>query len=395
MSADWPRVPLGEVLKHRKEFIQIDDFQEYKRCRVQLHAQGVVLRDTVPGVEIKTKKQQVCLAGEFLVAEIDAKLGGYGIVPPDLEGSIVSSHYFLFGINEAKLDRRFLDFYIRTADFFEQVAAQGSTNYAAIRPGHVLAYTMPLPPLAEQRRIVERVEAVAARIADARRLREESRTHAQHVVKQGANSTFEELEAKYEPKRFGDFNPHVTSGPRNWAARYVDAGTRFYRAQDLLLDGRLATSGKVFIEPPDSTQGQGARLCPGDLMLVITGATVGRVAEYTHGLEPGYVSQHVAICRLGTEAVVPRFALWRLLSTNGQDELTGQRYGQGKPGLNLTNIRNLTLPVPPLPEQRRIVAHLDSLQAKADALRALQSETAAELGALLPSVLNRAFAGEM
>ena len=46
-------------------------------------------------------------------------------------------------------------------------------------------------------------------------------------------------------------------------------------------------------------------------------------------------------------------------------------------------------------EQRRIVAHLDALQAKADALRALQTETAAELDALLPVVLAKAFAGEL
>ena len=49
----------------------------------------------------------------------------------------------------------------------------------------------------------------------------------------------------------------------------------------------------------------------------------------------------------------------------------------------------------PLPEQRRIVAHLDALQAKGDALKALQSESAAELDALLPAVLAKAFAGEL
>ena len=49
--------------------------------------------------------------------------------------------------------------------------------------------------------------------------------------------------------------------------------------------------------------------------------------------------------------------------------------------------------VPPLPEQRRIVAYLDELQAKVDALRRLQAETGAELDALLPAVLDRAFKG--
>jgi len=61
--------------------------------------------------------------------------------------------------------------------------------------------------------------------------------------------------------------------------------------------------------------------------------------------------------------------------------------------LNQKNAQKITFAHPLLPEQRRIVAHLDALQAKADSLRALQSETAPELDAILPSVLNRAFVG--
>ena len=48
-----------------------------------------------------------------------------------------------------------------------------------------------------------------------------------------------------------------------------------------------------------------------------------------------------------------------------------------------------------LPEQRRIVAYLDDLQAKVDQLKALQAQTAAELDALLPSILDRAFRGKL
>jgi type I restriction enzyme S subunit len=72
----WRTAQLGEAIRLRKEFVTIDDAIEYKRCRVQLHAKGVVLRDIVSGADIKTKEQQVCRAGEFLVAEIDAKVGG-------------------------------------------------------------------------------------------------------------------------------------------------------------------------------------------------------------------------------------------------------------------------------------------------------------------------------
>src|SRR6266852_2401323 len=146
MANSVQMVPLGDVLRQRSEFIEIDDFKTYKRCRVQLHAQGIIERDVVQGIEVKTKQQQVCRAGEFLVAEIDAKVGGFGIVPPGLDGAIVSSHYFLFTIDASRVDSRFLDFYSKTSRFRDQVRAQGSTNYAAVRPGHVLNFEFPLPP---------------------------------------------------------------------------------------------------------------------------------------------------------------------------------------------------------------------------------------------------------
>ncbi len=63
--------------------------------------------------------------------------------------------------------------------------------------------------------------------------------------------------------------------------------------------------------------------------------------------------------------------------------------------LNKGHVRSIPVPLPPLPEQRRIVAYLDALQAKVDALRRLQEETGAELDALMPAVLDKAFKGEM
>jgi type I restriction enzyme S subunit len=67
----------------------------------------------------------------------------------------------------------------------------------------------------------------------------------------------------------------------------------------------------------------------------------------------------------------------------------------GVPTLGLEVIRKAPLPLPTIDDQRRTIAYLDSLQAKVDALKALQAETAAELDALLPAVLDKAFKGEL
>jgi type I restriction enzyme S subunit len=63
--------------------------------------------------------------------------------------------------------------------------------------------------------------------------------------------------------------------------------------------------------------------------------------------------------------------------------------------INQGHIISTVIQVPPLSEQRRIVADLDDLQKQADTLKALQAETAVELAALTPSILDKAFRGEL
>ena len=67
----------------------------------------------------------------------------------------------------------------------------------------------------------------------------------------------------------------------------------------------------------------------------------------------------------------------------------------GNQNLVLKFIREFPVPLPPLREQRQIVAQLDDLQTKADALKGLQAGTSTELDALMPSILDKAFRGEL
>jgi type I restriction enzyme S subunit len=69
--------------------------------------------------------------------------------------------------------------------------------------------------------------------------------------------------------------------------------------------------------------------------------------------------------------------------------------GSASPHLNIGALRKFTVYLPSLPEQHWIVAYLDNLQTKIDSLKRLQTETAAELDAMLPSILDKAFKGEL
>jgi len=388
----WNNVPLGEVVQHRKEVIQIDDMVEYKRCRVQLHTKGIVLRDLVQGAEIKTKKQQVCKAGEFLVAEIDAKVGGFGIVPEELEGAIVSSHYFLFTVDAPLLDKRFLGYFVKTPAFREQVNAQGSTNYAAIRPSHVLDYTIPLPPLSEQRRIVAKIDQLAANIDEAKGVQARSALEASTLWHSGLKSAFDNASNAHEQACFGDVCEVVRGGSPRPAGSpvYYDGPIPFLKVADLTKDtSRYVSTYSFTIKEAGLSRTR--RVEPNTLMLTNSGATLGvpKICMLDTSFNDGIQAF------LGLPDTISKEYLYFFLLSRTQWFREEAARGQGQPNLNTAMVKELSFPLPLLKEQRRIVAYLDDLQSKVDTLKEEQAKSSAELDALLPSILDRAFKGEL
>lgn len=394
MSVAYPAVHLEEVLRYRKDFITIDDLDCYKRPRVRLHVKGILLRDEVRGAQIKTKTQQVCRKGEFLVAEIDAKVGGFGIVPDELDGAIVSTHYFLFVIDEERLNRRFLDYFIRTPAFRNQVEAQGSTNYAAIRPAHVLRYQVPLPPLEEQQRIVARIEQLAAEIQRARNLREQAANDAKALTAAQAGRAFkairehQSIEAIAEVRGGIQKSPHRL--PRENAVRYL---TVAHVQRD-----RILTDDPGYFEVTKDELDR-RRLIAGDVLIIEGNGSaeqIGRTALFRGEIADCVHQNHVIRIRPDATRLAPEFLNCFLNSPAGQDAVQAQsRTTSGLRTLSVGRIKQIEVPTPRLPEQRRIIAELEELQAEVDELRRQQIKAAVELDALLPAILDRAFKGDL
>jgi type I restriction enzyme S subunit len=389
MSAAWPTVPLGNVVEHRKQFITIDDLTTYRRPRIRLHAQGIVLRDAVLGAEIKTKKQQIARAGEFLVAEIDAKVGGFGIVPDNLDGTIVSSHYFLYRHRPEYLDNKYLGWFIKTRAFRQQVEAQGSTNYAAIRPNDVLGYEIPLPPLDEQRRIVGRIEELATKVEEA----QQARTH-------GAN----ELSTLHAKLLFSAFDAVRDSNTIIGSEFIVSTGGTPSRANSSYWGGHNAwvSSGEVAFRDINDTRekitdlGLGesnAKIYPpGTVLLAMIGQgkTRGQCAILQCAAA---TNQNVAGIHVTRTNHSPRYVYWWLYANYQKSRST--ETGTAQPALSAERVKQIVIPLPERNQQDRIVSQLDELQIKVDAVKSLQAETGVELDAMLPAILDKAFKGDL
>jgi type I restriction enzyme S subunit len=399
MKDAWKIVPLEKVLRYRKEFIHISDLEKYKRCRVQCHVQGIVLRDLVEGTQIRTKNQQICKEGDFMVAEIDAKLGGFGIVPEELEGAIVSSHYYLYEIDEDLLDRSFFSFFIRTPYFRDQVSSQGSTNYAAIRYYDVLGYTMPLPPIAEQRQIVARIEELAAKIEEARGLRESAIGETDALYQQTCWDILDSQKWKVEvldkvllesPRNGLSPQTKVTEDGRcmlrinavsSSPTRYVDlTAYNLVNVLDDVAHPFTIRNDDVFIVRYN-----------GDINRLAK-AAIFKSEQETDIIYPDKLMR----LRADQTKILPDFLVYALGSKQVRSQIAELgKTTAGQIGISGKNVKSFRIPVPPLVEQPRIVFYLDDLKARIDNVRSVRENALKEFDALLPTILDKAFKGEL
>ena len=176
MGTAYPITPLAEVLTQHQMYIDAPEAKTYPKLSVKLYGKGVILDAPADGTTLKMQRHQIARSGQVILSEIWGKKGAIGFVPPEGDGALCTSHFFLFDVRHDRIDSKYLQA-IFTANYLQDqldAEAKGTTGYAAVRPKYLLAATIPLPPLAEQRRIVARVEQLAAKIEEVRGLRREA-----------------------------------------------------------------------------------------------------------------------------------------------------------------------------------------------------------------------------
>ncbi|SFN37418.1 restriction endonuclease subunit S [Salegentibacter flavus] len=385
--SDYPLVELSEVLTQRKESITIDDTKIYKRCRVKVRGQGIILRDEVLGKEIKTKKQYSCKEDDFLVAEIDAKVGGYGIVPKELTNAIVSGHYFLFEIDKIRLNPDFLSILTKCDGFSKQVKATGSTNYAAIRPYQVLEYLIPLPSLEEQNRIVEsyntkiklaiqqeeKVQELEKKIKNYlfevlgfEKLEEKQKQLLQIIrystLDRWDNSKAFALKSTYPIKRVKDILFDISTGTTPPTARkeYFDDGKiNFYTPADLTDKMYLEESiRKVTRLAIDDRKARGFK--QNTLLFVGIGSTIGKVGI----IKNEYATSNQQITGLEIDSTIADIEFVYYYFNNFINITTKEKTQATIPIVNQNKILNIPIPLPPIETQKEIAEYISNLERK-------------------------------
>jgi type I restriction enzyme, S subunit len=399
----------------------------------------------IPGATAPSRARQIVQLGDVLVSMTRPNLNAVAVVPASLAGSIASTGFHV--LRSTGVLSEWLFSVVRSSSFVQAMSdlVQGAL-YPAVRPDDIGGFQIPIPPLAEQRRIVERIEALQARSRKVREAMEEIPTlleqyrqsllasafrgdltadwREQHPDVEPASALLDRIrqerrrlwEAKNPRKKCVELEPVDDSGlpelPEAWAHARADElvapgtfisygivlpgeplseGVPYIRGQDIE-DGRILVDQLWKTSPEIAAKHERSSLLEGDVLLCIIRYL--KVALVPAGLNGANLTQGTVRMRPSSVMTGPYLARY-LESPIGQGWMKDRYFGMAMPRINVEDARAIPVPVAPLEEQREIARRLDAVQRRRHSALVEIQRGIAEANRLDQSILAKAFRGEL
>lgn len=164
----------------------------------------------------------------------------------------------------------------------------------------------------------------------------------------------------WQVKKLKYFTTKITSGstPLGGSETYLDEGIPLLRSQNVHFKG-LSLDNVAYISDEVHNQMKRSQLQERDVLINITGASIGRVAYVPIGFENGNVNQHVCIIRINHKVAYYKYISLFLSINYGQDQVFINQVGTSREGLSFEDLNNFSIVFPSLEEQQKISKYLD------------------------------------
>lgn len=348
--------------------------------------------------------------------------------------------------------REYLAYYLRTQKIVEYLnSIVHGIQLPRVSVDDLLITKIPFPPLNEQKRIVSKIEELVKENKSAcealdkipqimKKFRQsvlaaafrgelvsqdpndESAEKLLERIKQERRQKWEEeLRVKgKDPKKFkyeesesvetnelpelpdnwlwsniGMIEIFVGSGitPLGGKSVYVKKGIPFIRSQNVYADG-LHLDDVAFVTPNLHKEMSRTHVRSGDVLLNITGASIGRCTFVPEDFGPANVNQHVCIIRT-VPSILPKYLSYWLNSPLAQDRIFATEAGVTREGLNYTQIRSMPLPLTSITTQNRVIAKIEELFSFAGQIEKSVEEAKKRADRIDQAILAKAFRGEL
>lgn len=394
MGAAWGTARMGEIAPLVRRPVETAAAETFREIGIRSFGKGVFHKAPTTGLEIGSKRVFAVEPGDLIFNIVFAWEGAVAVAT-EAERGMIGSHRFLTCVaDKNRVDARFLNYWFSRGEGRDRLlwaSPGGAGRNRTLGIDKLAAIEVPLPPLDEQRRIVARIDALAAKIAEARGLREEAAKQLDSLAAAASARRFPTA----SDKTVGDYVRFQT-GYAFKSEWFVAEGVRVARNANVS-HGVLDWSETARVPASYRTEFARFDLKLGDVLvsldrpLISTGVKVARVREQDL---PCLLLQRVARAMFVSDEVDPAYLFAWLRSPAFATAIDPGR-SNGVPHISHKDIEAIPFVAPSHEEQRHIVTVLDALQAKVDVVKRLQAETSAELNALLPAILDRAFKGEL
>lgn len=387
----WTTVTFGDVLDIVERPIDLVDGVEYQLVTAKRSRGGVVARSRLLGRDVLTKTQFLIERDDFLMSNRQIIHGGCGIVPPALDGAVVSNEYSVLRPN-FKLLLEFLG-YLSHSIYFQQTCFHASVGVDVEKMifdcERWLEFKIHLPPLHEQRRIAEILSSVDYAIAATRAVIEQTRTVKrgvlEHLLTKGIGHTrFKQTEIGDIPEGW-DVKPlsgfgkvYTGKTPSTSNDDYWGGNILFVTPGDLSDDAAVVFGSDRCVSEDGARQG---RIMPaGAVTVTCIGSTIGKTGILR---KPAMTNQQMNTICCSTDVSLFVYEVCVSLRSHLQ-KVSGK---QAVPIVNKTTFENIMVAHPPLDEQIEIsrIAHgfQEALVKHTEALRRLDVLKSALMSDLL------------
>ncbi|MEM7532299.1 MAG: restriction endonuclease subunit S, partial [Chloroflexota bacterium] len=205
------------------------------------------------------------------------------------------------------------------------------------------------------------------------------------------NSCAEYTPSSWETTKIKFIASRIGSGktPKGGSDVYTNNGVMFIRSQNVHFSG-LKLDDVVFIHENIDAEMKSTRVQDSDILLNITGASLGRCSIVPPDFPPANVNQHVCIIRPLTEKTIPRFLYYVIMSHSVQTQIFNSQVGSSREGLNFSEVKDLEFLLPSLNKQSEIADYLDRETAKIDNLITAMEQLLTLLAAKRQAVISEA-----
>jgi type I restriction enzyme S subunit len=380
----FPLTPLSEIACPVVRPIPVVPGASYRTIGVKWWGEGAYERETIDGSQTAAKMLSIVHEGDLIINKIWVRHGSTAIASKAVDGCAASGEFPTFELDQALVLPRWIHWLTKTQDFWSKCdsLSRGTSGKNRIKPELFLTILIPLPSLNEQRRIVAQIEELAAGIEEAQELRRQVEsdfntlcrsiifdrsygdsipTPMRELVRLKEPDVIVHQEEVYHFAGVYSFGRGVFKGLRKSGTEFTYNRLTLLRAGDFVYPKLMAWEGALGIVPPE---------CDG---LVVS-------PEF-----PVFEVDQSRVLQDTLDVYFRTPSVWPMLSAAS----TGTNVRRRR--LNPSDFLAFKMPVPPMTIQQRF----REIKTQMEVVKCLQAETSAELDALLPAILDKAFKGKL